>query len=243
MLRERHLARQLETTEAALEKITNERRMLAAKVLTTQEEERRQIGRELHDDITQGLAKIEIELQTVLRRWTLPLRLRETINLLTRQCSDLSDQAQNLSHRLHPAILADLGLQTALRNLVEDFKRTHGLSVHLVMLPIPWNLPLPIATTFYRVAQEALRNVVKHAPGALVTITLSASSNAVCLEVRDDGPGFDSTASWAEHGLGLISMRERVQLIEGEFEVRSASGAGTAILASVPWINNYIVEG
>jgi PAS domain S-box-containing protein len=219
-----------ETAGAELDRTRDELRALTASLLTAQEDERRRIARELHDDLSQRLALLEAELSQLAAQPTSSDTAR-----LTAQVAALSDSTRRLSRRLHPAILEDLGLQAALRSLIEDFERAHSLALQLRADPVPRSLPLPIATALYRIAQEALRNVVKHAPEACVTVRLNRTPDSLTLSVEDDGPGFDPQAVRTGGGLGLVSMEERARAVGGRMTVRGHPGDGAEITVTIPW--------
>jgi signal transduction histidine kinase len=145
-----------------LDQTKEELRALAASLMTAQEDERGRIARELHDDLAQRLASLEIEISNLQREppeeqkeW--PSRLEA----LRQQVAALADNIRDLSHRLHPTVLEDLGLHTALTRLVEDFERTHGLAARIKCGALPAALPLTTTTAVYRIVQEAFRNAVK----------------------------------------------------------------------------------
>lgn len=211
-------------------------RALAARVIAAQEEERRRLGRELHRDLAQGLAVLEIQLQSarvLVSENTGPVL--EVLERVSDECRALSERVRVLSHSLFPSILADLGLEAALRNLIQDFAHGHHLAIRIEIDSAPAKLPLPVSTALYRVAQEALDNIAKHAPHALVTVTLSQNPEVVNLNISDNGPGFNPHRLPIGAGLGLLSMQERMRHIGGVLQVCSKPGAGTTISASVPW--------
>jgi len=163
-----------------------------------------------------------------------------SLDALVRLVAELSEEVRSLSHRLHPSVLDDLGLEAALRQLTTDLQRTAGLTVRLTSnLGGTVALPDTVATALYRIAQEALRNILRHARDASVTVSLLATSDEVRLSVRDDGPGMDVRAVREKGGLGLVSMRERANLAGGSLEIRSAPAAGTEVVVAVPcwWVS------
>jgi PAS domain S-box-containing protein len=226
---------QVRSSATALDRTKEQLRALAARLIHAQEEERRRLARELHDDLSQGLALMEMQLQSLPQEAAQLGHASEPIAQLIRHCRALSDQVRSLSHALHPSILADLGLESALRNLIEDVDGTQGVAVRLSLTRVPSDLPLPVATALFRVTQESLRNVVKHAPGSEVTIRMWEAAGVLCLEITDTGPGFDPDCLAQGVGLGLISMQERIHLIGGSLQVRSRRGAGAVVSACVPW--------
>jgi PAS domain S-box-containing protein len=230
------LTQRVESAGAALDQTKHELRHLAASLMTAQEDEGRRIARELHDDLAQRLASVEIQLQHLRNQsggtgseWT------ADIDSVCRDIAAMSHDVRNLSHRLHPSALDDLGLEAALRQLVQEFERTAGLEIRMsAALPLAARIPPAAATAVYRIAQEALRNVSKHAKQALVTVNVSATPEELRLMVHDDGPGFDASAARARGGLGLVTMRERAALAGGTLAVQSAPRDGTQIIVAVP---------
>jgi signal transduction histidine kinase len=215
----------------ALARSQNELRALAAGLFKAQEEERRRLARELHDDISQRLALLEIQL-TKLRS----AELSGPLNVIIGQVSALSQELRDLSHNLHPSVLEHLGLPIGLGCLCEEFDRNNGIGVQFIDRTDGTPIPSPIATTLYRIAQEALRNVAKHAGDARVTMTLwSTPPGEMSLSIHDDGCGFDMSAIGHKAGLGLISMQERIRLVGGTVELHSIPGHGTTVNVRAPW--------
>lgn len=208
-------------------------RELHGHLLTTFEQERRRLARELHDDFTQRLARLAIDAAQVERLGvaagggsTLP-RLREEL-------VRLSEDVHTLSRQLHPSILDDLGLAEALRSEVERFARSAGFAVDLRLAETPLELPAETALCLYRVAQEALRNIAHHARASRVEVVLHEKEGGLELGLRDDGVGFAATAGRRKPGLGHVSLRERLHLVGGQLEITSVPGEGTIVLARVP---------
>ena len=206
---------------------------LQAALLLAQEAERRRIARELHDDVLQRIASLAMRLAGV--RQTVPdtETARAELLLLEREVAELSNTVRRLSHGLHPVILEDLGLSAALERYVAQFRAHWSASVTFELRgpePVPAS---GTALVLYRIAQEALRNVTKHATVGPVTVTLTSDAGELCLSVQDSGPGFNPAEN-RHRGLGLTSMRERTELLGGTFELRSGPGVGTTIVARVP---------
>jgi PAS domain S-box-containing protein len=223
---------ELRRAEDRLRANQQELRRLAGRLLETQESERRRVARELHDDINQGLALLAVEIDILARSppdsaATVTDRLRE----LSARARDLSSSVHDLSHQLHPSTLEQLGLVAAVRELCRDVGHGHGLEVKFTHFPDPGPLSPAAALCLYRIAQEALRNVVKHSGAGHAAVELSASEVQVRLRVADDGAGFDPTVA---HGLGLVSMQERLNLVGGRLAIDSRPAAGTRIDAIVP---------
>ncbi len=207
-------------------------RVLNRRLLSAFEDERRHLGRELHDDVSQRLARLAIDVARVERGGTgsadaVDLRsVREEIVVL-------SADIHALSRRLHPTILDDLGLVEAVRAEVENFARGGSITVNLRLAEPEGPLSRDAALSLYRVVQEALRNVARHARAGSVEISLRPSSGGYEVEVRDDGVGFDPAARRGT-GIGLSSMRERMRLVGGRLSVSSEPRRGTSVVVWAP---------
>jgi two-component system, chemotaxis family, CheB/CheR fusion protein len=188
------------------------------------------MARELHDDLGQRVALLGVSVDHALHQGRID---RETAEAIRSQIHEMSAGLRAVSHRLHPSIIADLGLAAALQNLVEQ-ERTAGRAVVLEEGAAQVAVPLNTATALYRIVQEALHNAAKHAPGAAVSISLTATSNEALLRVQDKGPGFSLGDASIRGGLGLISMQERARLVGGNLLLTTQPGSGTVILARVP---------
>jgi signal transduction histidine kinase len=208
---------------------------LAGRMINAQEEERARIGRELHDDINQKLGALAIALSNLRQR--LPAESRELSHEVTRlqnAAAALSVDVRDLSHRLHSGTLHLAGLSAALQTLCSDIRRQNTLIVELSLDGDVDVLPDDVALCLYRVAQEGLRNVVTHAHAALVRLTVARRPNSIVMTVADDGRGFDVAASRVDDGLGLISLEERVHILNGEFRIESRPAHGTTLTATIP---------
>jgi PAS domain S-box-containing protein len=229
------LQREVEATSEALGQTKEQLRALSGRLITAQEDERRRVARELHDDFGQRAALMSwrlAELGKISGR--LSAKARREVELLQDDLNRLASGLRDVSHQLHPSVIADLGLATALGEITEQ-RRAHGLDVTLVAREIPAAIPNEIGTGLYRIAQEALRNAMQHAPEAPVLITLSFVAGILQLKIEDPGPGFDlGKVRQTGGGLGLLSIQERARLIGGSLEIRTGSDEGTAITVRVP---------
>ncbi len=236
-LKEQGLTQQVQAAGQELDRTHQELRAVAARLITAQEDERRRIARELHDDLAQRLAVLEWQLADSRQQVRSdPALVEERLDRLIALAGGISAEVRQISHRLHPAILEDLGLVPALRSLCQEFEGAYGMAVHLTS-PAPFSprMPLPMVTALYRISQEGLHNAAKHGRNACVVIELSTTAHEVRLSIRDSGPGFDPKAMRAKgEGLGLMSMQERARLVGGTLEVRSSPGTGTEIVVAVP---------
>jgi PAS domain S-box-containing protein len=223
------LARLVERVRGGRER----QRVLARRLLTAQEEERRRLAVELHDELGQVLTAVKINLESLERmsgRAPAPAHLRDAIASVDQAMQRVRDLALDL----RPSVLDDLGLAAALRWYVDRFARTTHLEVRVSVDPVP-PLEPELETACFRVAQEALTNVARHARARRVWLDLKVLPEGVDLAVRDDGIGFDvRTARERAIGgasMGLLGMQERVSLVDGEFDVRSTPEGGTEVRA------------
>jgi signal transduction histidine kinase len=211
-----------------------ELRSLTGRLLEAQEVERRRIARELHDDLNQSLALLSVEIDLLGQR--LPTSAGDAAGRLpelSARVKELSSAVHDLSHQLHPSKLEQLGLVTAVRGLCHELTRHHGLGVTFTHSDVPEVIPEATALCLYRIAQEALRNVVRHAATDRAEVELGGTPGGIRLRVRDDGAGFDPAAALGG-GLGLVSMRERLYLVGGDIAIDSRPGVGTRIDVRVP---------
>jgi PAS domain S-box-containing protein len=206
---------------------------LSQRLIRAHEAERARLGRELHDDVTQRLARLAIDIGRA-ERGRYDVSLAETLRSVRESLAHLSEDIHAMSYRLHPAVLEDLGLAEALKTECERFSRQESVPASVTMQELPADLPPETALCLFRVAQEALRNVARHARASQVEISVRAIIGGVQLAVLDDGIGFDPALQREHPSLGLESMRERVLLLGGELDVESAPGQGTTILVTVP---------
>lgn len=216
-----------------LDRTQDELRALAGSLFTSQEDERRRVARELHDDIGQKLAVFAIGMQKAEERISQdPAQAQRELVQVRAAVGSLSEEVRRISHALHPAVIDDLGIAPALRSLVEDFRVREHMIATFSAQDLPHGIPNRIATGLYRIAQEALRNIAKHAGKTHVRVTVRACDDGLRLQVQDSGAGFDPHGP--RTGLGLISMEERARNMEGRFGIESEIGVGTRITVDVP---------
>ncbi|MCC6538750.1 MAG: PAS domain S-box protein [Bryobacterales bacterium] len=207
---------------------------LTAQLLSVQEDERRRIARELHDDVTQKLAMLGIEFGLIHRDVSEANAAEEKrLGALHEQILQLSEDVRQLSHQLHPSVLEHSGLGPALEAYCRDMAKQTGLQISVATRDLPRALPQPVSIGLYRIAQEAVRNVAKHAQARSAAVTLTGSAGAVRLAVIDDGRGYDADAPESHHGLGFVSMQERTRLIDGRLTIESEPGEGTRVVVEV----------
>jgi PAS domain S-box-containing protein len=206
--------------------------LLASRLIRSQEAEQQRIARELHDDIAQRLSLLVLGLGG----------LRDTLATTRHSQSDVASElhnksyevaidVQNLSRNLHSPKLSYVGLALALRKLCENISAQHNIHATVRCAELPANLPSSLELCLYRIAQEAISNIVKHSHTSEMFVELSFCDEAILLKITDSGVGFDPTAFY--QGIGLTTMRERLRICEGELLVESAEGKGTTIIAKV----------
>jgi two-component system NarL family sensor kinase len=221
--------------EGELHKHREELRALAARLMTVQEEERRRISCELHDDLNQKLAVSVMNAEAAERRWSSSDDVnRERLRAIRNEIAELSDDVRKLAYRLHPSILDHLGLAIALQSHVEEFGKREEIEAVFTQRNLPETIPQPLSTCLYRVAQEGLRNVAKHAKATRVVVRLVQSDHTLRLSIFDSGVGFDPVRVKERHGLGFVSMQERVRLVGGRMSIRSRQNRGTYLFIRVP---------
>ena len=208
---------------------------LGGKLISAQEDERRRISRELHDDMNQRLAVLALNIQSAQKEVDTAPLMRQTLQKLYDGVSSLSDDVRHLAYQLHPSILDDLGLEVALRTFAEDFSKWEGLPVTFAATDMPVTLPQEVTSCLYRVAQESMRNVSRHAQATQVDVKLIKVDGGLRLSIQDNGKGFRMKGrQLGKYGLGLIGMEERVRVAQGTYEVKSTPGQGTKITVWVP---------
>jgi len=230
-----------EPLETAIARVALERsragkalQALTGKLLEAQEEERRRIGRELHDGLNQQLAMFAVELGLLARQ--VPPEAAELIASilnLRQRAEGLSDDLREITHQLHPAALEHLGLISALRSLCAEFSRHEGIRAWFSVEKDFGRIPPEIAICLYRITQEALRNVAKHSGATEAWVEIHESHGEIQLSIDDKGVGFDINSNLTA-GLGLVSMQERVQIVQGTLNIQSVPGEGAMIRVYVP---------
>jgi PAS domain S-box-containing protein len=208
---------------------------LAGKLITAQEEERKHLSRELHDDLNQKLASLAITIGYLKRH------LPEPADFINHQLTDLEDRIfslsndiRQLSHELHPSVLEHIGLHMALESYCAEFSSREGIRVALDIEEGMAEIQPRIALCLYRIAQEALRNVAKHSGATSANVRLSTANGGIRLVISDHGVGYDYSQARAKGGLGLISMEERVRLLGGNFQVITQPQKGTEVRVHIP---------
>jgi signal transduction histidine kinase len=227
------LVAQVFTNALARRRAEVAQRNLSRRLIQAHEEERALLARELHDDLTQRLAVLAIDVgraELAAPDGAQAKAMRDVREGLVR----LSQDVHSLAYQLHPSVLEELGLAEAIRTECERVGRQGPIDLSVKIAPLPETVGRDAALCLFRVAQEALNNVVRHASARAATVDLRPMDGGLLLSVRDDGVGFDPAGTGTGRSLGLASMRERVQLLNGTLDVESAPDQGTAIVAWVP---------
>lgn len=227
---------ELELNQKELRQYRVQLQDLASALLSAQEHERQRIARELHDDISQRLAALVLDVATLEQQPTiLPELTRQTLLPIREQMERLSDDVHDLAYKLHPSLLEHAGLQPAIADHIREVNKRTGLAVFFETNHVPDSLSLDHSTCLFRVLQESLQNVVRHACATEATVKLRGSSTGVALSVIDNGQGFDASGTNAYHkGLGLTSMQERLRLLNGFLRIHSKPTDGTKVFAWIP---------
>src|SRR6516225_2064922 len=214
--------------QEALEKVSGQ-------LIEAQERERRRLAMELHDDICQRLAMLSLKIEKVTKGWSRgQLSVADQLEQIWQQCSNLTGDVQALSHELHPSILDNLGLATAVKSFCREVSEQSGVVVEFVGKNIPDSLPAEVSLSLFRVVQEAVHNAIKYSGEKHFDVRLQRQYEHLELEVRDQGVGFDASTSKNGGGLGLVSMAERIHQVNGTFNIDSQPNAGTRIRARLP---------
>jgi PAS domain S-box-containing protein len=205
------------------------------KLIEAQEQERTRIARELHDDIGQRLALLTIELNQLRMNSTgLPAEVRDSMEQLEKHSAEIASDTQSLSHELHSARLEYLGITAAMKGLCHDFSEKQHVDIDFKYHDVPGSLPPDVSLCLFRVLQEALHNSAKHSGANSFVVRLWGTPNEIRLTIRDTGAGFNSEAVKESHGIGLISMEERLTIVNGTLQIDSLPNIGTTIYARVP---------
>ena len=227
--------RALHQRQALLERHEGEISALNEQLMKAHEEERIRIAGELHDGVLQRITSLSLRLGAATLELPPDSEPRTEVREVEKELIEVGSEIRQLSHELHPAVLQEAGLPEALSSYCEEFSKLRGIPVSYQADQQVDELSPGAALCIYRIAQEALGNVAKHAKAKQVEVRLTRSDNRVCLVVSDDGVGFNLGGSGKGGGLGLINMRERVRQLDGTFEVDSEPGRGTKVRAEIPF--------
>jgi len=232
-LQRRRLMAELEQREAL-------RGQLLERVLAAQEEERHRIARELHDEAGQALTSMMVGLRLLEKEVEQPETLVARLADLKRTTDGVLEDLHRLAMDLRPASLDHLGLVAALRQYVELYSRQHGLVVQFESVGLDGErLPAEVEIALYRIVQEALTNVVRHARATRTDVLLERRGDRLVAIVEDDGAGFDPEAAVQNSRLGLFGMRERAEMLDGTLAIESAPGSGTTVFVEIPYADPH----
>jgi signal transduction histidine kinase len=206
-------------------------RRMGVRLIETQEQERRRIARELHDDLGQELALLQTNLGGLIEESD--ELLKPTLTELSNSLLHVATSAREISHGLYPSQLEYVGLAAAVARLCDEVRRGKHLSINVAVGNLPKQLHPSVSLCLYRVAQEALHNIISHSRAGNVHVELGADSVRILLRIIDDGLGFD--VRHVAHGLGLPSMRERVRSVGGSIDITSRPKLGTRVEVRVPF--------
>jgi signal transduction histidine kinase len=213
-------------------------------LIEAHEEERTWIARELHDDVNQRIALLTIDLERLDKQ--LPdsaVEFHDHISQVRQRLLDLAKDVQGLSHRLHSSKLEYLGIVAAAKGFCRELSEQQKVEIEFSHTNIPDGVPKEISLCLFRVLQEALQNAVKHSGVRQFAVELRDTEAEIQLTVSDQGVGFDPRDAINRHGLGLISMRERLHLAGGQISIESQPDSGTTIHARVPFSSRSDSEG
>ena len=231
---EHHYSELLEQSRHMQEQL----RLLSRQLLSAQEEERKMISRELHDQIAQTLTGINIRLASLKTESTLNTKgLQKKISSTQRLVEKSVDIVHRFARELRPTVLDDLGLIPALHSFMKSFNKRTGVRTSLTAFATVERLDTAKRTVLFRVAQEALNNVARHAQAGRVEVSIQKLPDWICMKIKDDGKSFNVERTLHINGgkrLGLLGMRERLEMVGGKFVVESSPGKGTTILAQIP---------
>jgi PAS domain S-box-containing protein len=225
----------LRQSEAAARASQKQLRELMAGLLEAQEEERRRVSRELHDDLNQKLAMLAVELGSI--EAGLPQSeavIRGQLQCVEKRVNSLSDDVRRTAYQLHPSTLEHLGLVAALETYCSEFSGQEKIKIGFRLRKVPGAVPKGVALCLYRVVQEALHNIAKHSGAARACVTLAGMGDRLVLTVEDQGRGFDPAVIDGKRGLGLVSMKERVVAAGGLLTIDTQAGGGTRVRVQIP---------
>lgn len=220
-------------TQEKLRRSEEELHSLAGRLITVQEDERKRIARDLHDDFSQRLALHCVELDFQRHRLPVGSDMARVLERLLSDAETLTCEVRKIAHDLHHPQLA-LGLQNGVTSLCREFSEQHGIAVQLLHESNLEQIPATVSIVLFRVLQEALSNVAKHSGADQATVSISVGDDQAVMFVTDRGRGFETQRVQSDGGLGLISMRERLRLVRGTMRVTSSPGRGAEIEAVVP---------
>ncbi|HKP69038.1 MAG TPA: sensor histidine kinase [Pyrinomonadaceae bacterium] len=219
------------TASADLKRSEESLKLLTRRLISAQEEERKRIARELHDDLNQRIAVIAIELELLANAHP---SFREAVEPIQRHIEDIGHDIHVMSHQLHPSKLDHLGLVPSIKGLCSEISESRRVRVEFVHHAVPARLGKEVKLCIFRVAQEALQNAARHSGALTINVELRWTNGKLKLNVTDDGGGFVTTTEKMTKGLGITSMEERLRSIDGKLKIISKPGSGTSVEATAP---------
>jgi PAS domain S-box-containing protein len=218
--------------EQAIRQQGEELRALAGRLMTAQDDERRRIARDLHDDLSQTMAFLAMDLGKLATKPGAQEMVTD-IRPLQLRAAQAAETVRRISHQLHPSVLDDIGLEAALEQYCEEFQLRTGIATKFTSRDIPESLQREVASSIYHIAQECLRNVSRHAQTKTVAVAIEFVEHVLRLTIKDRGIGLKREASETS-GIGIVGMRERAHLVNGKLSIQSKAGAGTEVRVEVP---------
>lgn len=228
------LEARLQQRTAELQSANDQLRRLASRLHAAREEERTRIAREIHDELGGNLTGLKMDVARLRRRWTGDPESRKETGDILHAIDTLVQTVRQIATELRPAILDDFGLAAAIEWQSQEFEKRSGITCQVKTLVEDVPLDRDGATAIFRVFQETLTNVARHAQASRVEVTLDQRGDCLVLEVSDNGRGISTSRLSSAKSLGLAGMRERISLLSGELEIRSARGQGTTVRITVP---------
>jgi signal transduction histidine kinase len=226
--------RELETVNNDL-RIAEERlRRLTGRLMQIQDAERRRVARDVHDGLGQYLVGVKMGIDQLARRFELDSAVHESVSEISVLLNRAITETRTISHLLHPPLLDEIGLESALAVYVDGFAKRSGISVTVQVAPDLGRLESDVETALFRVVQECLLNVHRHSNSTTASVALHRENGDIRLQVRDEGVGMNTAQDGTGLGVGLLGIRERIRQLEGKLEIVSGSGEGTLVVATIP---------
>ena len=220
------------TAESLMQRQREELRQLAGKLISAQDDERRRIARNLHDDLSQSLAAIAMDVGRLAAKYS--AEVGRDLRRVQELAAEAAEDVRRISHQVHPSILDDLGLKLALEEYCSEFESRSGIVTRFRTENLPDRMPLEISDCIYHIAGECLRNAAKHSRGGAVFVDVGMVGNVLHLSVRDNGVGFSQSQSSTGRGIGIVAMKERARLVGGTVSIRADVAEGTTVSVEVP---------
>jgi signal transduction histidine kinase len=228
----RELANDFNTMAEALEQSQERLRGLTERLTVARDEESARIAQELHDRLGQELTVLKLELENLRRR--APESLLPSIEEMDRQINTAADSVRRISSELRPGVLDRLGLAAGLEWLLREFERHSNITTDIVADPSIGEVDPAVSTALFRITQEALTNIARHAEASVVELRLARRDGRIELRLRDDGRGFEPDSVRRKASLGLLGMEERARRLGGTMSIESSVGAGTVLMVIIP---------